>query len=186
MFFCNLMHVERAWVWPQDACRILAPICIWHLHIGVAAEGGAISEAWAWCSRLRCTGALHGIAFRTGRCWVSALVVGGCCDKCCCCPHSFLQNLPCHMCLLPCTGLALATSPRSLGPVPVTASSRLLALGFGRGLAFGRDALVLWYFWLLLLEVLDAQWLGELGLRFAGIPTFDFNQNCSTTELLNQ
>jgi hypothetical protein len=70
--------------------------------------------------------------------------------------------------------------------VPITASSQLLALGFGRGPAFGCDALVLWCFWLLLLEVLDAQWLGELGLRFAGILTFDFNQNCSTTELLNQ
>jgi hypothetical protein len=83
-------------------------------------------------------------------------------------------------------GLVPATLPRSLGPVPITALLHLLALGFGRGLAFGRDALVLWCFLLLLLEVLDAQWLGELGLRFAGIPTFDFNQNCTTTELLNQ
>jgi hypothetical protein len=63
-FFCNPMHVEWAWVWSQDACRILAPICIWLLHMGVAAEGGAISEAWAWRSCLWCTGALHGIAWR--------------------------------------------------------------------------------------------------------------------------
>jgi len=45
---------------------------------------------------------------------------------------------------------------------------------------------VLWRFWLLLLEVLDAPWLGELSFRFGGILTFDFNQNCSTTELLNE
>jgi hypothetical protein len=41
-------------------------------------------------------------------------------------------------------------------------------------------------FWLLLLEVLDAPWLGELGFRFGCILTFDFHQNCSTTELLNE
>jgi hypothetical protein len=70
--------------------------------------------------------------------------------------------------------------------VPIIASLHLLVLGFGRGLAFGCDALVLWCFWLLLLEVLDVPWLGELGPRFAGILTFDVNQNCSTTELLNR
>jgi hypothetical protein len=61
-----------------------------------------------------------------------------------------------------------------------------LRLALAGALLFGGDALVLWRFWFLLLEVLDAPWLGELGFRFGGILTFDFNQNCSTTELLNE
>jgi hypothetical protein len=67
-------------------------------------------------------------------------------------PPSYLQSLPHHMCLLPRIGLVQATLPWSC------VSLRLALAG---ALLFGGDILVLWCFWLLLLEVLDA-----------GIPNF--------------